>query len=142
MRIKPKSDISSSLSRKQNIASSSASSKPASRIGASIICPDAEIKGSIKTTGAMQIDGQVEGDVISADLTVGSTGQVIGEIKAETLCAKGKIVGSIRARKVELETGASIEGDIFHAALIIRPGASFEGRVMRKKSARKIDTEG
>ncbi len=114
-----------------------ASSKPASRVGASIICSDVEIKGSIKSAGALQIDGTVEGDVTSGDVTIGSTGRIIGEIKAETLRVKGKIVGSIRARKVELETGASVEGDIFHAALIIQPDASFEGQVKREENPLK-----
>lgn len=115
----------------------SASSKPAARVGASIICSDVEIKGSIKSAGALQIDGTVEGDVTSGDVTIGSTGRIIGEIKAETLRVKGKIVGSIRARKVELETGASVEGDIFHAALIIQPDASFEGQVKREENPLK-----
>ena len=115
----------------------SASSKPASRVGASIICSDVEIKGSIKSAGALQIDGTVEGDVTSGDVTIGSTGRIVGEIKAETLRVKGKIVGSIRSRKVELETGASVEGDIFHAALIIQPDASFEGQVKREENPLK-----
>jgi cytoskeletal protein CcmA (bactofilin family) len=115
----------------------SASSKPAARVGASIICSDVEIKGSIKSAGALQIDGTVEGDVTSGDVTIGSTGRIIGEIKAETLRVKGKIVGSIRARKVELETGATVEGDIFHAALIIQPDASFEGQVKREENPLK-----
>lgn len=114
-----------------------ASSKSAARVGASIICSDVEIKGSIKSAGALQIDGQVEGDVTSGDVTIGSTGRIVGEIKAETLRVKGKIVGSIRARKVELETGASVEGDIFHAALIIQPDASFEGQVKREENPLK-----
>lgn len=109
-----------------------ASTKPASRVGASIICSDMEIKGSIKSDGAVQIDGRVDGDITAGDITIGSSGNIIGEIKAETLRVKGTIKGSIRARKVELETGASVTGDIFHAALIIQPDASFEGKVKRE----------
>ncbi|MHA7900032.1 MAG: bactofilin family protein [Henriciella sp.] len=114
-----------------------ASSKPASRVGASIICSDVEIKGSIKSNGALQIDGKVEGDVTAGDITIGSSGEITGEVKAETLRVKGKIVGSIRSRKVELETGASVQGDIFHAALIIQPDASFEGQVKREENPLK-----
>ncbi|MEO0449217.1 MAG: polymer-forming cytoskeletal protein [Pseudomonadota bacterium] len=114
-----------------------ASSKPASRVGASILCSDVEIRGSIKSKGALQIDGRVEGDVTAGDITIGSSGEIIGEVKAETLRVKGKIIGSIRARKVELETGASVQGDIFHAALIIQPDASFEGQVKREENPLK-----
>ncbi|MEP1143665.1 MAG: polymer-forming cytoskeletal protein [Henriciella sp.] len=114
-----------------------ASSKPASRVGASILCSDVEIKGSIKSNGALQIDGKVEGDITAGDITIGSSGEILGEVKAETLRVKGKIVGSIRARKVELETGATVQGDIFHAALIIQPDASFEGQVKREENPLK-----
>jgi cytoskeletal protein CcmA (bactofilin family) len=114
-----------------------ASSKPASRVGASILCSDVEIQGSIKSQGALQIDGKVEGDVTAGDITIGSSGQILGEVKAETLRVKGKIRGSIRARRVELETGASVEGDIFHAALIIQPDANFEGQVKREENPLK-----
>lgn len=114
-----------------------AASKPASRVGASIICSDVEIRGSIKSGGALQIDGKVEGDISAGDITIGSSGEIMGEVKAETLRVKGKIIGSIRARKVELETGASVQGDIFHAALIIQPDASFEGQVKREENPLK-----
>ncbi len=109
-----------------------ASSKPASRVGASILCADMHIKGSIKSEGALQIDGKVEGDISAGDVTVGSSGLITGEVKAETLRVKGTIQGSIRARRVELETGATVQGDIYHAALIIQPDASFEGQVKRE----------
>ena len=114
-----------------------ASSKPASRVGASILCSDVEIQGSIKTGGALQIDGKVEGDITAGDITIGSSGHIVGELKAETLRVKGTIIGSIRARKVELETGASVQGDIFHAALIIQPDANFEGQVKREENPLK-----
>lgn len=111
-----------------------ASSKPAARVGASIICSDVHITGSIKSGGALQIDGKLDGDVSAADVTVGSSGVITGEVKAETLRVKGTVKGTIRARKVELETGAHVEGDIVHAALIIQPDASFEGQVKRKEN--------
>ena len=109
-----------------------AASKPASRVGASIICSDMHIVGSIKSEGALQIDGKIEGDVSAGDVTIGSTGEIIGEIKAETLRVKGTVRGSIRSRKVELETGASVHGDIIHSALVIQPEAQFEGKVKRE----------
>lgn len=108
-----------------------ASNKPASKVGASIICSDMVITGSIKAEGAIQIDGTVDGDITANDLVIGSTGEIIGEIKAETLRVKGQVKGSIRAKKVELETGATVIGDIIHGALVIQPDASFEGQVKR-----------
>lgn len=128
---KTKDGTSSNLTPAQE-AVRGASSKPASKVGASIICSDMVITGSISADGAIQIDGRVDGDISATDLVIGSTGEIIGEIKAETLRVKGKVKGSVRAKKVELETGATVVGDIIHGALVIQPDASFEGQVKRE----------
>ncbi|MEQ9316505.1 MAG: polymer-forming cytoskeletal protein [Henriciella sp.] len=106
-----------------------AASKPTARSAASIICGDMEINGSITSEGALQIDGVVDGDVTAADITIGSSGRVVGEVRAEAVKVKGEVRGSIRARKVELETGARVHGDIIHSSLSIQPNAMFEGQV-------------
>ncbi len=107
----------------------SAASKPTGRAAASIICGDMKINGSVSSEGALQIDGHVDGDVAAADITVGASGQIVGEVKAEVVKVKGTIRGSIRARKVELESGARVEGDIVHTSLSIQSNAVFEGQV-------------
>ena len=105
-----------------------AAMKPAAR-AASIICADMKINGSVISEGALQIDGVVDGDVSATDITIGASGQIAGEVKAEVVKVKGKIRGSIRARKVELESGAHVKGDIVHASLQIQSNAVFEGQV-------------
>lgn len=77
----------------------------------------------------MQIDGKIEGDVSAVSITIGQTGSIQGEVKAQTVVVRGRIVGSIRARKVELESGAHVEGDIVHASLAIQSNAVFQGQV-------------
>jgi cytoskeletal protein CcmA (bactofilin family) len=96
---------------------------------ASIICADMKINGSVISEGALQIDGIVDGDVSATDITIGASGQITGEVKAEVVKVKGRIRGSIRARKVELETGAHVKGDIVHSSLQIQSNAVFEGQV-------------
>ncbi|MCA8902763.1 MAG: polymer-forming cytoskeletal protein [Hyphomonas sp.] len=105
-----------------------AASKPAAR-AASIICADMKINGSVTSEGALQIDGTVDGDVSATDITIGASGHITGEVKAEVVKVKGRIKGSIRARKVELETGAHVKGDIVHSSLQIQSNAVFEGQV-------------
>ncbi|MBI1399665.1 polymer-forming cytoskeletal protein [Hyphomonas sp.] len=105
-----------------------AAMKTAAR-AASIICADMKINGSVTSEGSLQIDGIVDGDVSATDITIGASGQITGEVKAEVVKVKGKIKGSIRARKVELETGAHVKGDIVHSSLQIQSNAVFEGQV-------------
>jgi cytoskeletal protein CcmA (bactofilin family) len=106
-----------------------AASKPAGRVAASIICADMKINGSVYSEGALQVDGHVEGDVTAQDITIGASGTITGEVIAEVITVKGTIKGSIRGRKVELETGAKVEGDIVHTSLTIQANAVFEGQV-------------
>ncbi len=107
----------------------SAASKPTARSAPSIISADMFIKGSVTSDGEMQIDGKIEGDVSAVSLTIGQTGSIQGEVKAQTVVVRGRIVGAVRARKVELESGAHVEGDIVHASLAIQSNAVFQGQV-------------
>lgn len=103
--------------------------KPSARVVPSIISADMRITGSILSQGEMTIDGKIEGDVKADSLTIGSEGEIIGEIIAQQVIVRGKVKGSIRARKVELEAGAHVQGDIVHARLSIQNDAVFEGQV-------------
>ena len=90
-----------------------------------------KINGSVVSDGEMQIDGVIDGDVQAASLTIGNSGKIIGEVRAETVVIRGHVKGAVRAKKVELETGADVHGDIVHASLSIHGDASFEGQVKR-----------
>jgi len=115
-----------------------ASSKPTARSAPSIISADMLIKGSVSSDGEMQIDGKIEGDVSAVSLTIGQTGSIQGEVKAQTVVVRGRIVGSIRARKVELESGAHVEGDIVHASLAIQSNAVFQGQVKHASEPQQL----
>jgi cytoskeletal protein CcmA (bactofilin family) len=100
-----------------------------SRSGPSIVSADVKMKGTITSLGELDINGQIEGDVRAAALTIGESGAVKGEVIAESVVVKGTIEGRIRGRKVQLCTGAKVRGDIYHASLAIEPNAIFEGAV-------------
>ena len=93
----------------------------------SLISGDMVINGTLNSTGDIQIDGRVEGDVRSAGLVIGEKAEIHGEIFAEDVTVRGKVVGRIRARKVTLAATAHVEGDILHEAFAVESGAFFEG---------------
>ncbi len=130
----------SSGSPMQN-AIKSASTKPTARSAPSIISADMAINGSVTSDGEMQIDGKIDGDITAVSITIGQTGTVQGEVKAQTVIVRGRIIGSIRARKVELETGAHVEGDIVHASLSIQSNAVFQGQVMHSDNPMQTSAE-
>jgi hypothetical protein len=77
----------------------------AARSGPSIISADVKMTGTIVSTGEIDINGQIEGDVRASALTVGETGAVKGEVIAESVVIRGTVEGRIRGRKVQLCTG-------------------------------------
>jgi cytoskeletal protein CcmA (bactofilin family) len=93
----------------------------------SIISADMAIQGALNSTGDIQIDGRLEGDVRSVGLVIGEKAEIHGEIYAEDVTVRGKVVGRIRARKVLLAATSHVEGDILHEAFAVESGAFFEG---------------
>ena len=97
----------------------------------SIISADMVINGTLSSTGDIQIDGRIEGDVRSVGLVIGEKAEILGEVYAEEVTVRGKVVGRIRARKVLLAATSHVEGDILHEAFAVESGAFFEGNCRR-----------
>ena len=105
-----------------------AATKRAQRSGIpSIISSDLTIKGTLISTGELQIDGRIEGDVRATSLVIGEKATIQGDIYAEDATIRGNIMGGIRARKVQLCATCHVEGTIIHEALSVEAGAFFEG---------------
>ncbi len=99
---------------------------------ASILSSDLIIKGNMQSSGDIQIEGQVEGDVHAHLLTVGDGAVVRGEIVADDIVVNGRVIGCVRGLKVRLTSSARVEGDIIHKTIAIESGAHFEGSVQRE----------
>src|SRR3954470_17423542 len=93
----------------------------------SIISADMVINGTLASTGDMQIDGRVEGDVRSVGLVIGDKAEIYGEVFAEDVTVRGKVGARMCARKARPATTSHVEGDILHEALAVETGAFFEG---------------
>jgi|SaaInl4_135m_RNA_FD_contig_31_1545523_length_693_multi_5_in_0_out_0_2 cytoskeletal protein CcmA (bactofilin family) len=97
----------------------------------SIISADLKVEGNIICDGDIQVDGRVEGDVRSRNLTIGEHGAVVGEVAADKVQISGTVEGRISAKTVNLAKSARIIGDIAHDSLSMEAGAYLEGRVSR-----------
>jgi cytoskeletal protein CcmA (bactofilin family) len=104
-----------------------AAKRPRQLSAPSIISADMVISGTLVSSGDIQIDGRVEGDVRSVGLVIGDKAEIHGEIYAEDVTVRGKVMGRIRARKVMLAATSHVEGDSRHEAFAVESGAFFEG---------------
>ncbi|MFQ5565075.1 MAG: polymer-forming cytoskeletal protein [Paracoccaceae bacterium] len=99
----------------------------------SLLSNDLTIKGNVTTSGDIQIEGSIEGDVRAHLLTVGESATIKGEIAADDVVVDGRVVGRLRGLKVRLTSTARVEGDIVHKTIAIESGAQFEGTVQRQE---------
>lgn len=99
----------------------------------SLLSNDLVVKGNVITTGDIQIEGTIEGDVRAHLLTVGESATVRGEVVADDVVVNGRVVGRVRGLKVRLTSTARVEGDIVHKTIAIESGAHFEGSVQRQE---------
>lgn len=97
----------------------------------SIIGVDVKLTGNLATTGEVQIDGSIEGDLHCGSLTIGQTATIEGAVSAETVIVHGTLKGTIRAKVVRLEKSSKVIGDVLHEDLAIASGAHIEGRCAR-----------
>jgi cytoskeletal protein CcmA (bactofilin family) len=107
-------------------------SAPKAKPPASILSADLHVTGNMKTTGDIQVEGTVEGDIRAHLLTIGETATIKGEVIGDDVVVNGRIVGRVRGLKVRLTSTARVEGDIIHKTIAIESGAHFEGSVQRQ----------
>ncbi len=98
--------------------------------GRNVLSNDVEIKGTIKFSNDLVVDGKIEGHIQSdGSLTVGENAHIKAEIKTRSVVIYGKVHGNIIVTdKVELKANAELVGDIKAASLSIEPGAIFVGK--------------
>ncbi len=99
---------------------------------ASVLSSDLTVTGNIKTSGDVQVEGTIDGDIRAHLLTVGEGATVRGEVIADDVVINGRIIGRVRGLKVRLTSTARVEGDIIHKTIAIESGAHFEGTVQRQ----------
>ncbi len=106
---------------------------PRGKAVTSVLSSDLTVVGNLRTTGDIQVEGTVEGDIRAHLLTVGESATIRGEIVADDIVVNGRVIGRVRGLKVRLTATARVEGDIIHKTIAIESGAHFEGSVQRQE---------
>ncbi len=105
----------------------------------SIISADLKIVGDLSSSGEIQVDGEIHGDISTKVLLVGETAKIKGEIRAETVRVHGHVDGQIKATNVNLAKSAHVVGDILHENLSIKEGAFLEGHMTHMSERKKAE---
>jgi len=103
----------------------------ASKGKTTVIAEGLRIIGSVSADGAVQVNGQIDGDLNCTSITVSPKALINGAIKARSVVINGKVEGPISGQDVVLKPHASVTGDIQAHSLSIERGAYFDGRSLR-----------
>ena len=135
-KLKPSSDSNltetqhnASVIEDRNVSGDEKFVAPRLKSAPSILSNDLSIKGNLKTSGDLQVEGKIEGNIKAYLLTVGQGALIKGEILAEEIIVNGEIIGTLIGTKIYLSSSATVKGDIVHKTIAIENGALFEGSI-------------
>ena len=95
-----------------------------------VLAHDIDFEGTIEFSEPLLIKGNVRGEIKSeSDLFVAESARIDADIRAARVSVKGVVVGDIDAtERIELFSGAGIEGNIRTPDLVVQSGSSLTGR--------------
>jgi cytoskeletal protein CcmA (bactofilin family) len=98
------------------------------------------IRGEIRFSEGLRIDGEIIGDVVAAGdqpsiLVISEKARVTGKVKAGHVIINGLIMGPVQSDELlELQPKASIIGDVRYEVLEMHQGATIDGELKPLKS--------
>lgn len=89
-----------------------------------------ELKGDLKSSGSLRVDGRVEGTVeTTGDLIVGESGVLVANVQAASVLVAGEIQGQVRATaRLEVAATGRIRGDVETPVLVVNEGGRLDGK--------------
>lgn len=103
----------------------------------SLIARGTVIRGEVQFTGALHLDGRIDGSVVAtgddALLTISEQGQVDGEIRVPQAVINGHVTGNVVvSARLQLAALARIDGDLRYHTLEMAAGAQVDGHIARQ----------
>ena len=100
-----------------------------------------QLDGNLRSSGAIDISGLINGNVFVSDMVIKDSGSVRGSIEAISIEVNGHVEGKISADVVIIGKNAVIKGDIFFKnTLKTEEGADIDGYIKRTHNG-KTNTE-
>ena len=100
--------------------------------GRSHIGETLQLEGDLRSSGAVDVSGLINGNIFVSDMVITDTGSVRGSLEAVSIEVNGHVEGKITADTVIVGKSAVIKGDIFFKnTLKTEEGADIDGYIKR-----------
>ena len=116
-------------------------SKNLNHSGRSYLGETLQLEGDLRSSGAVDVAGLVNGNVFVSEMVITETGSIRGALEASSVEVNGHLEGKITADAIIVGKNAVIKGDIFFKnTLKTEEGADIDGYIKRINNG-KSDTE-
>jgi cytoskeletal protein CcmA (bactofilin family) len=110
-------------------------SRPPQKRIDSLIGAGTTVRGDVKFSGGLRIDGTVDGKVSTIDnqpgtLVISEQAKVVGEVHVSHVVINGSVKGPVIAKDyLELQANARVDGDVSYRTLEMHVGAIVQGKL-------------
>ena len=109
-----------------------AESKTLNHSGRSYVGETLQLEGDLRSSGAIDVAGLINGSVFVSEINIAETGSVRGTLEANHAEINGHLEGKLTADTVIVGKSAVIKGDIFFRnSLKTEEGADIDGYIKR-----------
>ncbi len=107
-------------------------SKTLNHSGRSYVGETLQLEGDLRSSGAMDVAGLINGSVFVSEVNIAESGSIRGALEANHAEINGHLEGKITADTVIVGKSAVIKGDIFFRnSLKTEEGADIDGYIKR-----------
>ena len=121
---------------------SSSENKVLNHSGRSYIGETLQLEGDLRSSGAVDVSGLINGNVFVSEMTITETGSIRGILEAVRIEINGHVEGKITADSIIVGKSAVIKGDIFFKnTLKTEEGADIDGYIKRVNNGKSNSEE-
>jgi cytoskeletal protein CcmA (bactofilin family) len=103
-----------------------------------IVGQQTRIKGDIRFSGGLHVDGSIQGNVIAEEgsasvLTISEHGSIEGDVQVPNVILNGSVHGDVRSdERIELAAKARVTGDVHYQLIEMAMGAEVNGNLVHR----------
>jgi cytoskeletal protein CcmA (bactofilin family) len=102
------------------------------------------IEGTIRVSGRVQVDGQIDGTLIAeGPVSVGPSGSIIGEVVAHELAVGGRVEGKVNVREhLHVAPEGVCRGEVRYGSLQVDRGGVLDGSTAHGEDTNTLQADG
>ena len=94
-----------------------------------IVGANTSMKGDVRSSGGLRIDGDFEGTIdIAGNLIVGEKAQVVADVSAHNVQVQGVLQGDVKAKRLEILDSGKLWGNISVDSFVLDDGGFYQGQ--------------